>query len=350
MRAMSHPRLRLLPTLVRPGDLEERFVPDGNIDGYGRTIDYLRIGITDRCNLRCVYCMPADGVPLEPQESLLTFDETVRVAAAARRVGFRKFRITGGEPLVVRGAMTLIGQIRAATEGALLCLTTNGVRLAEAATDLHRLGVQRLNISLDTLDPQQFRTLTRRDNLRDVLEGLDRALEVGFERIKLNAVIVPGRNEDALVPLVTLARDRAIDIRFIEQMPLDGQADGGYLGAAEIVDRISEVYPLEPEAPEDHRQAAQLMFRSSELAGKVGVIAPRSAKFCSSCNRMRLTPSGELKGCLLSEGTLDLRPVLREGISDEDLDRLMRYAIGIKPKEYLDHRYGLDRSMSAIGG
>ena len=325
-------------------------LPTNNIDRYGRTIDYLRISITDRCNLRCVYCMPPEGVQLGPKDELLSFEEIWRVAGAARRLGFRKFRITGGEPLVLKDILPFIEGLQRRIDGALLCMTTNAVQLAPRVDDLRRLGVARLNISLDTLNPERFAALTRRACLSDVLDGLDRAVAAGFERIKINAVIVPGFNEDDIIPLAELARTRPIDIRFIERMPLNGHTDEGFLGADEIYRRLDAHYGLHPLAPEDNRAAAQHLFGSSDLQGRIGLIAPRSNKFCATCNRMRLTPSGELKGCLLSEGTLDIRDTLRSGVSDDELLDLLRLAVGIKPLEYHNEAYGLDRSMSAIGG
>lgn len=335
---------------AKPAILDDVRLPATNVDSFGRKIDYLRISITDRCNLRCIYCMREPGVRLSPKAELLTFEEICRVAASARRLGFRKFRVTGGEPLVVGNALTFIAQLRRVTDGALLALTTNGVRLADMAEKLRATGVERLNISLDTLDRSRFVALTRRDDLPAVLAGIDRALEVGFERLKVNAVIVPGVNEMDLVPLASLARDRPIDVRFIEQMPLDVDSDQGFVGADEMVRRISEAYPLTLTTPEDPRQAAQLVYRSRELQGVIGIVAPRTRKFCATCNRLRLTPSGELKGCLLSDGTLHIRAALRAGIGDCELDGLLRYAIGIKPYDHDDVAYGLDRPMSAIGG
>ncbi|MEK7704148.1 MAG: GTP 3',8-cyclase MoaA, partial [Myxococcota bacterium] len=332
------------------GELSTAEVPEGNVDRYGRVIDYLRIAITDRCNLRCVYCMPSEGVALAPREELLDFEEIWRVAAAARRLGFVKFRVTGGEPLVVRDVLVFLAGLRRVVGDSVLGLTTNGTRLEELAGELARVGVNRVNISLDTLDRERFFALTRRDHLSDVLRGIDRALAVGFERVKVNAVIVPGVNDGDLVPLAELARERPIEVRFIERMPLDGESERGFLGADEMLRRLRKIYPLERVAPEDFRAAAQLVYRCDALRGRIAMVAPRSQKFCASCHRMRLTPVGELKGCLLSEGTLDLRSALRQGIDDAGLDRLLRYAIGIKPLEYRDERYGLERSMSAIGG
>jgi cyclic pyranopterin phosphate synthase len=345
-----HPRLRLAKEVIGPESIDSSRLASGNVDAYGRAIDYMRISITDRCNLRCVYCMPEEGVPLQPRDELLSFEEIWRVAASAYGLGFRKFRVTGGEPLIVKNVLVFLQGLRRVTGDATLCLTTNGTRLGDFIDDLKEVGIARLNISLDTLDPVRFAQLARRDGLEDVLSALERAAYAGFERVKVNAVIVPGVNEQDLLALAGLAERLPVDVRFIEQMPLDGQVDGGFLGADEMLARIDGVYPLSKTAPDDHRQAAQLMYTSSALKGRIGIIAPRSKKFCAGCNRMRLTPSGELKGCLLSEGTLDLKAALRSGIDDAGLTTLLRYAIGIKPAEYKDERYGLDRSMSAIGG
>ncbi len=347
---MSHPRLRLAPEVVTPESLDRSLLVTGNVDRLGRRIDYMRISITDRCNLRCVYCMPEEGVALSPRDELLSFEEIWRVAGAAHALGFTKFRVTGGEPLVVKNVLVFLAGLRRATGDATLCLTTNGTLLGDYLDDLRELGISRLNVSLDTLDPARFRQLTRRDGLAEVLGALERAASGGFFKVKLNAVIVPGVNEGDLLPLAGLAERLPIDVRFIEQMPLDGQRDGGFLGAEQILERIGARYPLSRLNPDDARQAAQLMYASAGFKGRIGVIAPRSKKFCASCNRLRLTPNGELKGCLLSEGTLDVRGALRNGVDDAGLDTLLRYAIGIKPAEYKDERYGLDRSMSAIGG
>ncbi|HSI04057.1 MAG: GTP 3',8-cyclase MoaA [Myxococcota bacterium] len=347
---MSHPRLRLAPEVVTPAMLDAALLADGNVDRLGRRIDYMRISITDRCNLRCVYCMPEEGVRLSPKDELLSFEEIWRVAGAAHELGFTKFRVTGGEPLVVRNVLVFLQGLRRVTGDATLCLTTNGTLLDQYIDDLRDIGISRINVSLDTLDPVRFKRLARRDGLDTVLAAIERAAFAGFARVKVNAVIVPGVNDDDLVPLAGLAEKLPIDVRFIEQMPIDGEVDGGFLGADEMLARIGDAYPLSRSDPDDSRQAAQLMYESPRLRGRIGVIAPRSKKFCASCNRLRLTPNGELKGCLLSEGTLDLRDALRAGVDDQGLATLLRYAIGIKPAEYKDERYGLDRSMSAIGG
>jgi GTP 3',8-cyclase len=224
------------------------------------------------------------------------------------------------------------------------------LRLFELADDIHAAGVERLNVSLDALDPARYARMTRRDGAKQVLAGLDRALAVGFAKVKVNAVIVPGVNEEEVVGLAGLAERRPIDVRFIEQMPLDGAADRRFLGAAEIIKRIGAVYPLVPVAPEDPRQAAQQMFRSPSLEGLIGLVAARSGKFCHACNRLRLTPLGELKGCLLAAGTLDVRGPLRASVTDAALDELLARAIGVKPREHADESYDVGGNMRSVGG
>ena len=347
---VTHPKLRLVPEVTTPTSIDPSRLAEGNVDRLGRRIDYMRIAITDRCNLRCIYCMPEEGVRLQPTHELLAFEEIWRVAGTAYGLGFRKFRVTGGEPLVVKNILVFLQGLRRVTGNATLCLTTNGTLLGPHLDELRDIGIARLNISLDTLDPARFTQLTRRSGLNDVLHAIERAAYAGFERVSVNAVIVPGVGDQDLTPLAALAERLPVDVRFIEQMPLDGHVDGGFLGADAMVARIGKVYPLTQIAPDDNRQAAQLMYTSPRLRGRIGIIAPRSKKFCISCNRMRLTSTGELKGCLLSEGTLDIKSALRSGIDDTELTTLLRYAIGIKPAEYNDASYGLDRSMSAIGG
>lgn len=324
-------------------------VPRQNTDSFGRTIDYLRIAVTDRCSLRCVYCMPETGVPLAPRTELLSFEEVWRVAASARRLGFVKFRLTGGEPLEVKEILTLVAGVRRVIGDATLGLTTNGLRLAELAAGLKDAGIDRLNVSLDAVSPAGFKAITRKEGVERVLAGIDRALAVGFARLKLNAVIVPGVNEDEIVPLARLAERRPLDVRFIEQMPLDQRADRAYLGAAELVRRIDAVFPLTPTAPDDPRQAAQAMYRSPALVGLIGTVAPRTGKFCHACNRLRLTPLGELRGCLLQEGAVDLRAALRQSASDAELDALLARAIDGKPQAYRE-RAAVGRSMRLVGG
>ncbi len=320
-----------------------------NYDAFNRRVDYLRLSLTDRCNLRCTYCMPAEGITLQPREQLLTFAEIWRVAAAARTLGFGKFRITGGEPLVVRDILLFVRGLRAAVGAGKIAMTTNAVRLAPLAHALREAGLQLLNISCDTLRPERFVSIARRAHLDDVLAGIDAALKAGFERVRINAVILPGVNDDELIDLAGFAERHAVQVRFIEAMPQMGEARV-FVDADAMLARLRQKYDLQEVPPEHPSQAARMVYTAPNLQGSLAFIAPLSHKFCAQCNRMRLTPNGELKGCLLTPGGTDLRAALRRGISDAALQALISAALGQKPWAYDDASHGLDRSMSAIGG
>ena len=323
--------------------------PGANRDGFGRRVDYLRLSLTDRCNLRCTYCMPAEGVALQPREHLLTFEEIWRVAGAAFALGFRKFRITGGEPLVVRDIVRFVAGLRRVVGTSKIAMTTNAVRLAPLARPLREAGLQLLNISCDTLRADRFVAIARRPHLDDMLRGLDAALIAGFERVKINAVVLPGVNDDELVELARLTERFAVDVRFIEAMPQLG-SPRAFVGADAMLKTLRGAFDLREVPPEDASQAARMVYTAPGLLGTLAFIAPLTHKFCAQCNRMRLTPQGELKGCLLTPGGMDLRDALRSGISDASLQTRIGAAIGQKPWAYDDDHHGLDRSMSAIGG
>jgi cyclic pyranopterin phosphate synthase len=320
-----------------------------NRDAFGRQVDYLRLSLTDRCNLRCTYCMPAEGVALQPRDQLLTFEEIWRVAAAAQALGFQKFRITGGEPLVVRDIVRFVSGLRAVVGSSKIAMTTNAVRLAPLARPLREAGLQLLNISCDTLQADRFARIARRSHLEDMLQGIDAALAAGFERVKLNVVVMPGVNDDELVALAGFAERFDVDVRFIEAMPQMGEARA-FVAAETMLDKLREAYDLSEVPPKDARQAARMVYTAPGLLGSLAFIAPLTHKFCAQCNRMRLTPYGELKGCLLTPGGMGLRDTLRSGISDTNLQLLIGSAILHKPWAYDDDHHGLDRSMSAIGG
>ena len=320
-----------------------------NRDSFGRRVDYLRLSLTDRCNLRCTYCMPAEGVALQSREQLLTFAEIWRVAAAAHALGFRKFRITGGEPLVVRDIVSFVRGLRSVVGPSKIAMTTNAVRLAPLALPLREAGLQWVNISCDTLRPDNFVAIARRACLDDVLAGVAAALEAGFERVKINVVVIPGLNEDELVNLASFAERHPIQVRFIEAMPQLGDKRV-FVDAEAVLARLRQAYDLREILPEDPSQPAQMVYTAPNLRGSLAFIAPLSRKFCAQCNRMRLTPHGDLKGCLLTSGGMSLRDALRGGISDHDLQKMIGAALAQKPWAYDDAFHGLDRSMSAIGG
>jgi len=325
-------------------------------DTFGRLHDNLRISVTDRCNIRCFYCMPEENPAYVPRGEVLTFEEIERFTRVAARLGIRKIRLTGGEPLVRKGLPDLVRLLSAVPGIDDLALTTNGVLLADCARELHDVGLRRINVHLDTLDPDKFRQITRRDGLEQVLEGLEEAKRVGLAPIKINAVAVRDLTEDDIVPLARFGREHGFDVRFIEFMPLD--ADGAWrrdrvLFAADILERISrEVGPLEP-APGQDPTAPASEFRFVDGVGGVGVIASVSRPFCGSCNRVRLTADGMLRNCLFALDELNVKSLLRSGGTDEELAQLLRRSVRLKGEGHEIHAARFvqpPRPMYAIGG
>jgi len=325
------------------------------IDTFGRTHDSLRISLTDRCNIRCFYCMPEEGVKFGPREAILTFEEIHRVARVAASLGVRKIRLTGGEPLLRRDLPDLVRRL-ASIEGIEdLAMTTNGIPLALHARSLYEAGLRRLNVHLDTLDRQRFLQITRRDMLPDVLEGLEAAKTAGFN-IKINAVAVKDLVEPDIVPLAQFGREHGFEIRYIEFMPLDAQHlwdRGKVLTAAEIISTISrDVCPLGP-VPDPDPRAPASEYSYTDGKGRVGVIASVTRPFCLNCNRIRLTADGKLRYCLFAIEETDVRGLLRGGESDEDLAQTIRENVRSK---WIGHEINSPafvpppRPMYSIGG
>jgi cyclic pyranopterin phosphate synthase len=323
------------------------------VDPHGRTVRDLRISVTDRCNFRCTYCMPAEGMTWLPREEVLTFEEIERVArVCVERFGFESVRITGGEPTVRAHLPVLVEKL--SRLGVDLAMTTNGVKLRELAHDLRAAGLQRLNISLDSLQRDRFRELTRRDDLASVLDGIDAALDAGFDPVKVNAVLIRGVNDDEVVDMAAFGRERGVELRFIEFMPLD--ADGSWDAAsvvpsAEVVAAIDAVFPVEVESDGGAEPAARYRYRDGR--GGFGVIASVTAPFCGSCDRVRITAEGRFRNCLFAVHETDLRAVLRGGGSDDDLAAAIAADVG---RKWAGHSIGQvhfvrpARSMSQIGG
>ncbi|MEO7555439.1 MAG: GTP 3',8-cyclase MoaA [Acidimicrobiales bacterium] len=322
-------------------------------DSYGRVHRDLRISVTDRCNLRCTYCMPAEGMQWLPREGVLSYEEIERVArVCVERFGFTSVRLTGGEPLVRAHLPVLVAKLAAL--GVDLALTTNAATLAGVAHDLAAAGLRRINISLDTLRADRFVALTRRDALSDVLAGIDAALDAGLAPVKVNAVLIRGVNDDEVVDLARFGRDRGLTMRFIEFMPLD--AEGGWrhdsvVPREEIVAAIDAVFPLETVGHRGSQPAETLRYRDG--AGEVGVIATVTDAFCSTCDRIRLTADGQLRACLFALEETDLRSLLRSGADDDALAAAISGAVagkwaghGISDVAFIRPR----RSMSQIGG
>jgi cyclic pyranopterin phosphate synthase len=303
------------------------------LDTYGRTHDNLRISVTDRCNIRCFYCMPEEGVRFLPKPEILTFEEITRFVQAAIPLGIRKLRITGGEPLVRRDLHHLIASLSPLPGIEDLALTTNGVLLADQAASLYGAGLRRLNVHLDTLDRERFRSITRRDDLPRVLAGIDAAQQAGFRSIKINAVAVKDLVEPDIVPLVRYGLERNIEIRFIEFMPLDAQGlwqRDRVLFASDILEILEREFgPLE-EIPSADRRAPATEYRFLHGAGRVGFIASVSRPFCLNCNRIRLTSDGKLRYCLFAIDETDVKGLLRSAASDEQIREVIRANVQAK--------------------
>jgi cyclic pyranopterin phosphate synthase len=324
-------------------------------DGHGRTIADVRVSVTDRCNFRCQYCMPAEGLPWLERAEILTFEEIARIVGLLAAMGVHDLRLTGGEPLVRRDFPTLVAML-AQTDGVRdLSVTTNGFLLERDAEALVRAGVDRFNVSLDSLQRDRFYELTRRDALAQVLRGLDRLASFPEAHpIKINAVAIRDFTEEEVLPFAELARHTPYQVRFIEFMPLDADhawTSDQVLTGDEIRAAIDAVYPLEPEPREP--SATALVYRFADGRGKIGFINPVSEPFCADCDRIRLTADGKLRTCLFSLNETDLRGPIRDGADDRELERIIRDAVWRKE---LKHHIGEPgfiqpaRTMSAIGG
>jgi len=326
------------------------------IDPYDRQVEDLRISITDRCNFRCTYCMPAEGMQWMERSELLTYEEQARIArVCVEHFGFRAIRVTGGEPTLRAHLPRLFRML--APLGTDLAMTTNGVRLPELAHDLAEAGLQRVNISLDTLRRDTFRELTRRDELDRVLAGIDAAIDAGLSPVKINCVVMRGVNDDEIVDLAAFGRAKGVGVRFIEFMPLDAQGEWSMdrvVPAREILDRIDAVFPLATDRVpgSGHVEPAE-RFEYADGEGDVGVIASVTEPFCDRCDRIRITADGKLRVCLFALEETDLRAVVRDGGTDDDLASAIAAAVGTK---WAGHRIGQvtfvrpPRSMSQIGG
>ncbi len=326
------------------------------IDTYGRIHDSLRISVTDRCNIRCFYCMPETGVKFEAPEQELTFEEIERFVSIAARLGVRKLRLTGGEPLLRKNLSTLISKL-AAIEGIEdLALTTNGVLLAKQASELYDAGLRRINIHLDTLDRERFKQITRRDDFERVMEGIETCERMGYGPIKINVVAVKNLIEPDIVPMARFGREHGIEIRYIEFMPLDSQGlweRGRVLLADEMIAMLERgIGPLE-EIPDGDPRAPATEYRFADGIGRVGFIASVSRPFCLNCNRLRITADGHLRYCLFALEETDIRALLRRGATDEEIAGAIAASVHAK---WLGHEINTSqfvappRPMYSIGG
>jgi GTP 3',8-cyclase len=324
-------------------------------DQFNRPITYLRISVTDRCNLRCVYCMPEAGLPWIPKKEILSFEEIGEIVSAAAMIGVRSIRLTGGEPLVRRDLASLVRRLAAIPGIEDIALSTNGILLSEQVGALREAGLRRANISLDTLREDRFFAIARRPGLDRVLAGIEAAIEHGLAPIKLNCVVMRGQNDDELAAFAELTRERPIFVRFIEVMPVEDNVDlqrDAYVSSDEILARIREVDDLRPvEGPGGNGPARYFAFDGA--AGAVGVISPLSHDYCERCNRVRLTADGRLRLCLFGDHELDLRSPLRGGAGREEIVQIFRDAMFIKPERHhlqLGEVSSRMRAFSEIGG
>jgi len=325
------------------------------LDAFNRPISYLRVSVTDRCNLRCIYCMPAEGVPWRPHEEILSYEEIETVVRAAASLGITKVRLTGGEPLVRKGLVDLVAMIASIPGIDDLAMTTNGTLLARHAEELKAAGLKRVNVSLDSLWPERFRRITRLGELSDTLEGIAAAKEAGLVPVKVNTVVIRGLNDDEVVDFARLTVEGDWHVRFIEVMPLGDNAEwagNGYVPMDEVRGRIErELGELIPAKLAVGSGPARY-YRLPGARGTIGFITPISKHFCYQCNRLRLTADGHLRPCLLSDYEIDLRTPLRQGATIEEIKCLIVEAVRAKPERHhlsegiLPH----ERTMSEIGG
>jgi cyclic pyranopterin phosphate synthase len=343
---------------VRPSVLDSPR-PDGAtglVDQFGRVARDLRVSVTDRCNLRCTYCMPAEGLPWMPKAEMLTDEEMLRLIGLFVRDGVTQVRLTGGEPLLRRSLVELVAGIAALEPRPRIAMTTNGVGLERVAAGLAKVGLDRVNVSLDTIDSETFTHLTRRDRLADVELGLKAAADAGLTPVKVNAVAMRGINDSTVADVLQWCLDRGYELRFIEQMPLDAQHAwdrGDMVTADEIRARLSERFTLTPLPAAERGSAPAERFLVDGGPQTVGIIASVTSPFCAACDRTRLTADGQVRNCLFSRTETDLRGPMRDGASDEELLGLMRGEMwrkrrghGIGDPDFVQP----DRPMSAIGG
>jgi len=326
-----------------------------NVDHYNRRITYLRVSVTDRCNLRCIYCVPVKDLTLLNHGDILSYEEILRVLQAGAEIGIQKVRLTGGEPLVRRSFVHFVESVCQMSAFKEVSITTNGVHLKEKAQEIFDAGVRRINVSLDTLDTVKYAKITGRDCFDNVWEGLEEAEAVGFSPIKLNVVAIRGINDDELLEFARLSRRKPYHIRFIEFMPIGHDnrwTPEAYISSDEIKSKLESFSPLH-KIPHLTNGGPAKRYRFESAKGEIGFISALSHHFCSTCNRLRLTADGKLRPCLLADDEVDIKTPLRSGCSQEDLRCVFQRAIAKKPKKHHDkisERVRCLRSMSAIGG
>jgi len=326
-------------------------------DKHGRIINYLRLAVTDRCNLRCFYCMPATGITYKPRKELLTFEEILRFVRLTAKKGIKKIRITGGEPFLRKGIIEFISELSKVPGIEAIHITTNGTRTKDLIPQFREIGITSVNLSLDSLDRERFHQITRRDEYDKVVESLDALLTHGI-KTKINAVVMEGRNIEDLLPMVALTKDHPVDVRFIEEMPFNGagkEGSGLHWDYPRTRDYIQQHYP-DLFKLQDPAHSTSFNFGIPGHKGNIGFIAAYSRLFCGSCNRIRLTPSGMLKTCLYDDGVLNLKQLLRSGATDHQVLLALQQALDHRPKDGFEaekqRKKGrpVSESMATIGG
>ncbi|QCX00512.1 GTP 3',8-cyclase MoaA [Aggregatimonas sangjinii] len=325
-------------------------------DSFDRTIDYVRIAVTDRCNLRCFYCMPAEGIPYEPKAHLLSYEEITRLLKVLGELGFRKVRFTGGEPFLRKDFMQLLENTAQLGDYKSIHITSNGTLLQRHIPRLKELGITKINLSIDSLNKERFHKITRRDDFEKVMQTFHMLIDHGFQ-IKLNAVIMKGINTQDIIPLAELAKNHPVDVRFIEEMPFNG----GYkenlemYSARDIHADLKAQYPNLARLPSAHGDTASLLSVPG-YKGNIGVIAAFSRTFCNTCNRLRISSKGDIKSCLYDDGVFNIRDFMRSGVSDIELAAKFREIVRLKPKDGFEAEKmrkapaAAMQSMSSIGG
>jgi len=325
------------------------------VDAFRRPITYLRVSVTDRCNLRCVYCMPEAGLPWIPKPDVLTYEEIAEIVQAAARIGVRSIRLTGGEPLIRRNLDRLVAMIATIPGIDDIALSTNGLLLTDQARTLSAAGLNRVNISLDTLRDERFTAIARRPGLNRVLSGIDAALAAGLRPVKINCVIMRGTNDDEIEAFADLTRKRPVHVRFIEVMPVTENVDlqrNTWISSDEVLQRLAAVGALHA-VPNPHGNGPARTFAYEDAPGTIGVISPLAHDYCETCNRVRLSADGHLKLCLFGDNMIDLRTPLRTGGGQSAIESILRASMHIKPERHhlqLGETASQMRAFSEIGG
>lgn len=325
-------------------------------DNHGRVINYMRLAVTDRCNLRCTYCMPACGIDFTERKALLTYEEMIRLSRIVAAHGISKIRITGGEPFVRRDMMNFLRELSQVEGIQQIPITTNATLLDGKIEELKSIGIHAINVSLDSLDRQRFYEITRRDDLPKVWNNIHHLIQEKFD-VKINMVVMADKNIDDIIPMILLAKDFPISVRLLEEMPFNGEGEkttDAYWSYVEIMDYIRSEFPDITKIP-DGPYSTSMNYRIPGFKGTIGVIASYSRTFCGTCNRIRLTPQGMLKTCLYDDGTFNLRDVMRAGASDEEIMHTIRHAINHrapdgKTAEARRRHNPISESMASIGG